>query len=442
MSSLSRTRKILALGIAVVTAVGLAGCATGGAGGSGQSSTLNPDAKVSGQITVWSWDVAATALKRLGTQYQKAHPGTTIKVVDVGYDNVYDKISVGLQAGSGLPDVLTIETDHTPGYISQFSKGFTDLDSILGSDKSDFDPSKWAASVGKNGDLYAAPWDAGTMALYYRSDYLKAADINPASLTSWNALVTAGEKIKSQTGHTLMSTDLSAGGPFYAMLQQQGQGIFDAQGKIDITSPAAVNALTLIKKMNDKGLLKNVKGWDAEVTSAKNGDSAVDPNAVWWIGTLTSEMPELSGKFGVTELPAFTGGGARTSNNGGSGLAIPTQAKNPQLAASFVKYVLANKDNQVSMMKKEGLFPSYLPALKNSYFQQPQPFFGGQKVYQQFADLTAKIPPITYTSDNSAATDVINNAVAAAVLNGADPTKALTDAAKQIATATGRSIAG
>jgi len=439
MYSLSRTRKTIALCVALFTASALAGCATGG---TAQGTSLDPDSKVSGQVTVWSWDVAATALKRLGAEYEKANPGTTIKVVDVGYDNVYDKISIGLQAGSGLPDVLTIETDHTPSYTTQFPAGFADLDPILGDDKNDFDPSKWAASLGKDGALYAAPWDAGTMALYYRSDYLKAAGIDPASLTTWSALVTAGVQIKARTGHTLMSTDLSAGGPFYAMLQQQGQGIFDDQGKIGITSPAAIKALTLIKEMNEKGLLKNVTGWDAQVTSAKSGDSAVDPNAVWWIGTLSSEMPELSGKFGVTELPAFTDGGVRTSNSGGSGLAIPTQAKNPQLAASFVKYALANKANQASMMKDEGLFPSYLPALTDSYFQQAQSFFGGQKVYQLFAELTAKIPPITYTSDNSAATDILNSAVAAVVLNDADPTTALTDAAQQIATATGRSIAG
>lgn len=437
----SIARKVAAVSAVAILASILTGCAAGGSGG-GTASTLAPNAKVSGSITVWSWDVAATALKRLGAQYQKSHPGTTIKVVDVGYDNVYDKISVGLQAGSGLPDIITLETDHTPGYIAQFPKGFTDLSPVLGADKADFDPSKWSASLGKNGNLYAAPWDAGTMALYYRSDYLKTAGIDPASLTSWDDLVAAGVKIKAATGHTLMSTDLSAGGPFYAMLQQQGQGIFDAQGKIAITSPAAVTALTLIQEMNGKGLLKNVKGWDAEVTSAKNGDSATDPNAVWWIGTLTSEMPELSGKFGITELPAFTDGGARTSNNGGSGLAIPSQAKNPQLAASFLQYVLTDKANQVSMMKKESLFPSYLPALQDSYFQQPQPYFGGQKVYQLFAEQTAKIPSIVYTSDNAEATNVINNAVAASVLNGESPAKALKDAASQIATATGRKIAG
>ena len=153
-------------------------------------------------------------------------------------------------------------------------------------------------------------------------------------------------------------------------------------------------------------------------------------------------MPELAGKFGVTELPAFTPGAVRTSNNGGSGLAVPAQSKNPDLAASFVAWTLADPANQVSMMKKEGLFPSYLPALEDPFFSKPDPYFDNQLVYQLFAAETTKIPTINYTLDTSKAQDTVANAVVASVLNGADPQKALDDAANRIATATGREVAG
>ncbi|WP_348789468.1 extracellular solute-binding protein [Leifsonia sp. NPDC080035] len=435
---MKRLRIIAPLTAAVLA---LTGCAMAGNAGSGPA-TLDPSAKPEGSITVWSWDAAATSLKRLAAEYQSAHPGTTVKVVDVGYDNAYDKLSVGLQAGTGLPDVVTMETDHTPGYLSQFPKGFVDLTPIVGSKKADFDPSKWAASTDKTGAIRAVPWDSGTVGLFYRSDYLQKAGVDPASLGTWDELVSAGERIKTATGHTLITADVATGGLFQMLLQQQGQGLFDAKGDITVATPQAVAALRLEKELNDKGLLKNVKGWDARVTSAKNGDSAVTPEAVWWIATLTGEAAELSGKYGVIELPAFADGGARTSNNGGSGLAVPAQSKNPQLAASFVAFALADSGNQVSMMEKDGLFPSYLPALKDPFFSTPDPYFGGQKVYTLFAEQTAKIPAITYTADNAKASDIVGAAVSASVLGGKDPEAALQDAAKQIATATGRSIAG
>lgn len=423
---------------AAAAALVLAGCS----GSTGADPVvLDPNAELSGEIDVWSWDLAATALDRLGSDFEATHPGTTINVIDVGYDNAYDKMSVGFQAGSGLPDVVTIETDRAPGYINEFPTGLADLSPLFGDDESDFDPFKWSAHSNADGDLMVAPWDSGTVALFVRTDYFADAGIDPASIETWDDLMLAGDAIKEQSGHTLLSLDVSTGGGFQMLLQQQGQGLFNDAGEITITSPEAVEALSLLAEMNDRGLLKNVKGWDGRVTSAKSGDSAATAEAVWWTGTLTGDAPELSGLYGVVELPAFEADGVRTSNSGGSGLAVPTQAKNPQLAAAFVHFALAETENQSSMMEDEGLFPSYLPALQSSFFQTPQEYFGGQPVYELFAAETPNIPAITFTTDNAEASDIVANAVVAAVLNGADPATVLSDAADQIATATGREIA-
>ncbi|WP_336644921.1 ABC transporter substrate-binding protein [Microbacterium sp. USHLN186] len=436
-----KRRVMLTAALTATAAVALAGCAFGGGAPASDGAELEKDAAASGEITIWSWDVAATALKRLGAEYEKKHDGVTIDVVDIGYDNAYDKISVGLQAGTGLPDIITLETDKNQSYLSQFPKGFTDLSPVFGDAEDDFDPFKWNTGTDGDGNLRVAPWDSGTVGLFYRTDYFDAAGVDPLDIATWDELVTAGEAIKAKTGKTLLTADLSDGGPFFMMQQQQGQGLFDENGDITVNSPEAVQTLTLLQTMQQKGLIKNAKGWDASVTSAKDGDSAVTPEAVWWIGTLEGEAPELSGKYAVRDLPVFEEGGAATSNNGGSGLAIPTQAKNPQLAADFMAFVLADADNQSSMMQQEGLFPSYLPALESEYFQQPSEYFSGEKVFQTFGELTKQIPTITFTSDQSVAADAVSNAVAAAVLNGDDPKKALDDAASQIANSTGRKIA-
>ena len=209
------------IGLAGLAAVGLAlaGCATGGAPAGG-STALDPDAKLDGEITVWSWDVGAVALERLAAAFEKEHEGTTVNVVDVGYDNAYDKMSVGFQAGTGLPDVVTIETDAAPGYITQFPKGMLDLNPILGEDEADFDPFKWAAGSDAEGSLRIAPWDSGTVAMFYRTDIVEEAGVDLESVQTWDDLIAAGKVIKEKTGHTLMSTDIAAGAGFQARLQQ------------------------------------------------------------------------------------------------------------------------------------------------------------------------------------------------------------------------------
>lgn len=426
---------------ATALALALSGCATGGVPTGGGEVVIDPKAEISGDITVWSWDVAAVALERLAKDFEAEHEGTSIKVVDTGYDNAYDKMSVGFQAGTGLPDVITMETDQGAGYITQFPTGMLDLSPRFADKKADFDPFKWAAGTDSSGALRIAPWDSGTVAMYYRTDYFAEAGVDIQQAKTWDDLVEMGKTIKERTGHTLLSADLTGGGLFQVLLQQQGKGLFNEDGEITISTPEAVRTLELMKQLNDAGLIKNVQGWDGRVTSAKDGDSAVTPEAVWWIGTLTGEVQEHSGSYAVVPLPAFEAGGARTSNSGGSALAVPAQAKNPQLAAAFVEYVLADTENQESMMQNEGLFPAYLPALEADFFSQPVDYFGGEPAYEVFASLTADIPPIVYTSDSAQATDLVGNAVAAAVLSGEDPAQALASAAEQLATATGRAVA-
>ncbi|MEV6525626.1 sugar ABC transporter substrate-binding protein [Longispora sp. NPDC051575] len=427
-----------------LTALGLLGAAAGCASGSPKKSTkqATEGKELTGTVTVWSWDVAATALKRLGPEFTAKHPKVKIEITDIGYDNAYDKITIGLKSGSGLADVLTVETDHMQTYAAQFPTGFLDLTSVASSMKADFDPSKWAASSDKDGKLFSLPWDSGTAALFYRTDLFATAGIDPKSIATWDDLITAGKTILARTGAKLLVSDVSNGaGPVPTLMQQQGAGYFNAAGDITLDSPATLAAIDIVKRLNDAGLILNVKGWDALVSANKDGKVACAPSGVWWAGTLATEMPELSGKLGVMPLPAVTAGGGRTANNGGSTLAVPGQSKNPDAAWAFVRFCLADVANQVSMMKAEGLFPAYLPALRDPYFDAPQKFFGDAPIYQMFREQTSKIPTITYTDDYAKAGDLLDSVVPGVLLRGKDPKSELKSAAAQLAGQTKRKLA-
>ncbi|GIG68337.1 ABC transporter substrate-binding protein [Phytomonospora endophytica] len=433
----SAPRAAAALTATALAVASLTGC--GGSGGdAGPAKDVDAD-KLTGTVTVWSWDVAATALTRLGQEFHAKYPNVTVDVVDVGYDNAEQKLSVGLKSGSGLPDLVTVESQQMQSYLGKFPKGFVDLTDVAGPYKADMDPSKWTAASDLDGRLAALPWDAGTAGLFYRTDYFEQAGVDPATISTWDDLITAGTKVKEATGAKLLVSDVSGSvGLVPLLMQQQGAGYFSPDGKITLDSPAAATSLDIVRRLNDAGLVHNEAGWDALVRANKDGKVATEPTGVWWSGTLTSEMPELSGKFGVMPLPAVTPGGARTASNGGSSLAIPAQAKNPDAAWAFAKFALADAANQTSMMKNEGLFPAYLPALKDPYFSQPQDYFGGQDIYTMFTEQTAKIPAITYTDDFAAAAELMKAVVSGVVLGGKDPTAELADAAEQLASTTGR----
>ena len=62
------------------------------------------------EITVWCWDpnFNVAIMKEAGDRYTKAHPDTTIKVVDFAKADVEQKLQTGLSSGGagGLPDGL------------------------------------------------------------------------------------------------------------------------------------------------------------------------------------------------------------------------------------------------------------------------------------------------------------------------------------------------
>ncbi|MEU1283407.1 sugar ABC transporter substrate-binding protein [Kitasatospora sp. NPDC005856] len=433
-------RRILSAGLAggALLLTGATGCATGGTGGtSAKQLTGSPGATLSGKVTIWSWDVAAKAVQRLGKVFEQAHPGTTVEVVDIGYDNAYDKITVGLGAGSGLPDILTVEGHKLPTYIGNFPNALVDLTSRAASLKSQYPQASWRTVTDAKGRVLGLPWDSGPCALFYRRDLFQQAGIDPAGLATWDDYVTAGTALKAATGRKLLILDAKQDSMFAMLLQQQGQRWF-VDGKVAVATPTAERALTLLKRLVDHDLVDFENGWDGLVSATHDGKAATTPTAAWWDGTLTAEMADLSGKFGVVPLPAFTPGGTRTSNTGGSTLCVTAQSGNPETAWAFLSFLLADKANQASMMEHEGLFPAYLPALDDPYFQQPAPYYGGQPAMQLFAGLTRAIPAVELTADDSKAADIVTIAVNEVLHNGADPGTVLRSAARQIATATGR----
>jgi lactose/L-arabinose transport system substrate-binding protein len=433
------SRAALLAGILALTTIVATGCATGGKDKK-PAPTVNTQAQIGGTVTVWSWDVATKALKRLAPEFEKQHPGTKVDVVDIGYDNAYDKITVGLKSGAGLPDILQVEGPKMQSYIASFPSGFYDLSALADKYKSDFNAAAWRTGTDDAGKVYALPWDIGPCGLFYRTDVFKAAGVDPASIQTWDDYIAAGEQIKAKTGKKLLVIDPTGDSTFPMMLQEQGQRFF-AGGKVAVNTPAALKAMTVMKTLADKGLIDYEKGWDALVAATKDGKVATTPTAVWWSGTLTDEMKELQGEFGVVPLPAFQAGGVRTSNDGGSLLGVSAQTKNSATAFAFMQFVLTNTGNQVSMLKNEGLFPAYTPALADPYVTGPQDYYSGASVYQTFADLAKSIPAVEYTGDYSKAGDIVNDAMAGVMQGGKDPKAALDSAAQQIAAATGRQIA-
>jgi lactose/L-arabinose transport system substrate-binding protein len=411
--------------------------------GTNEGAGNNGDAELSGEIDLWGWNVAAASMELAIEGFQEIHPNVEVNVEDIGREDLYDRLTVGLAAGgSGLPDITLVETDRLDNYKAEFPDGFMNL-SEKGFDQyeSMFAESKIQAMKNSDGDFVAAPWDIGPAGIFYNVPVFEEAGVNPDDIETWDDFIAAGETILQETGTQMLPVDISADDAlFRMMLNLQGAYYFDEDGNIDLHSEEGVNALSVIKEMRNKELVANAEGWDGTVTATISGSVATVPFGVWYAGTIMDQAPEQEGDWGVFKLPAFEEGGNRDANLGGSDLTVISGTENPDAAYAFLEYFTTEVEPQIAALDEYGIFPSLLATYDEPYFDQESAFFNGEPVWSLFAEISEGVLPANYTSDYARAFRVASDAQANALLQDEDPAVALREAAEMLENETQRTV--
>ncbi|MFJ6771382.1 extracellular solute-binding protein [Kitasatospora sp. NPDC091257] len=448
MSHLSR-RDLLRASGAGLLAVAAGGTLAACGGGSGSGGAAGGDADT-GTITVWSWATAAEALRGIVPAFEKDNPGIKVDVQDIGEPAIWDKITVGLAAGGqGLGDVLHIGCDYLPGYQEKFPGGLADL-SALGADahKDKFAKGLWPVVTGKDGHAYALPWEVNALGFFYRKDYFDKAGIDPETFATWDDLLAVADRFKAANpGIALIGVNRAANPTpdldfLQGLMQLQGAFYFDLQGKITVASEPAVRALTIIKRLDEAGLIGDTPGVQSWPPVMKSGKLAVAAMPTWVAHYLEKKFPDQSGNWRLTKPPAVTPGGKRTALVNSTHLAVAASSPRRRAAWKFVEYALTRTASVNTMFNAGGVFPALTEAYADPMYAAPSAFYGGQAVLKTFTDLaTDGGDPTNYSGDYARALKLVSDAQTKVLLKGADPAAVLQDAAKQLAQQTGRGIA-
>jgi len=396
----------------------------------------------SGEITIWSWNIAASSLKATVAGFNKLHPDIKVTVQDLGNQPTFDKSIAACAAGGvGLPDIVSIENGKAENYWSQFPDCFVDLHTLgySAEDQAKF-PDFKRTELEVGGKAYAMPWDSGPVATFYRRDFYEKASVDPASIKTWDDFIAAGKKIQAANpGVSMTNADFNGDTEFFRMISnEQGCAYFAEDGQsITVNQPKCVDAMTKVKEMKDAGIMSSAD-WGTKITNNTAGAVATQVYGGWYEGTVRTESPAESGKWGVYPMPSLTADGPRAANLGGSSLAIAANSKNKEAAYAYLKYTLETNEGQITMLKEFGLVPSLVSALDDPYVSQGLPYWGGQAVWKDILGTLPKVVPSRGTPFQSDA-EIIIRAVQTKYLGGGypDAKAALDDAAKQIAAATG-----
>ena len=394
------------------------------------------------EITVWAWNVAAKALVESAKSFNQKYPKIKVNVQEYGLaQNVYERYSVILSSGVGVPDIIQIESDYVQTFAETYPQYFFDMNGYIDIEGK-VDPSKISTSYDSEGKLVSIPWDSGPVVMFYREDLFNQAGIDINSIITFEDYISAGKKLKEKFPNITMT-----GLPFTqdenlfrCLLVANKSYYLNNKGEITVASSKAIETLQMIKRLIDEGVAKNTINWDGGIVAHKNGELASWIMGGWWGGTIKDQMPEMKGKWKIAPIPAFPDG-ARASSSGGAGLSITASEPIKQAAAlEFIKESLMNVDNQLMMYEKYSLFPSYLPTYDDERFLKSDDYFGDD-FNKILADVTKEIPNVIYASKDFA--EIKNTVVSVyedVLNNNRDIKSALEQAASQISGATGRKI--
>lgn len=156
-------------------------------------------------------------------------------------------------------------------------------------------------------DLYCAPKDFSTLALYYNIDAFEAAEVElPTAEWTWDDMADAAQALTTDD----MVGFSAAADKFRWMAFFYGNGaqIFDEEGNVAFDSPEAIEALDFYQSFVENGtgdLPDNLEaGWNGQAFGQAGAAMTVEGN--WAIGYLNDTFPELN--WGVTEIPLSPAG--------------------------------------------------------------------------------------------------------------------------------------
>jgi len=425
-------RKILSILIfLIVGVVVLVGC-------SDNSEPKNNKAKDSNEgteLTIWATNINVPVLEKAAELYKEKNPDFQLTVEEMGNDDIRSKVTTGLQAGGqGLPDAALLVDDGITGYTERYPNSFVDLtEKGFGDHANDF-PDYKVDSVTMDGKVYAVPFDAGPVGVFYRKDLFDEAGVEASDITNWDDYIEAGKKIKEATGAHMLSYDSNESTVYTIFMSQQGLGYFTDDGNNTLNTDESLKTASLFKDLSDNDILLGAPGWDAWVTSLSDSQTATAITGAWLIGTLEQQVPDQSGDWGVMPLPAFEEGGSRSANQGGSSFAIFENSENQDLAYEFLSFFATDFETQELAMEG-GLFPSYLPVYESDIFSESVEYFDGEAVWGVFADEMTKIPSVQYMKDDAVARDEAVK-IQAEVVSSVEPEKAIEDAHDRVENAT------
>ncbi|WP_149185098.1 extracellular solute-binding protein [Streptomyces sp. TRM49041] len=426
-------RAAVRLGVVALTGALLAACGSGTSDGTSDAG--------GGKVTLTVDLFGSFGYKEAGlyAEYEKLHPGVTIKQTDTEDEQDYWKsLQTRLAGGGGLADVQGIEVGRIASVTQQQADKFEDLTKYGASDlKSQFAEAKWSAATTRDGRVLGLGTDVGPEAMCYRTDLFQQAGLPTdreelaEKWSTWDGYLELGKQYKAKAPAKSAWLD-SVGSLFTIMIGQQEERYYNASGELIYEdNPAVKTAWNAAAEAAAAGLSAKLDQWSPQWNQAfAAGSFATIPCPAWMLGYIKGQAGDAGkGKWDIAKLPGGAG------NWGGSYLSVPRAAKHKKEAYELIKWLTA-PEQQARLFEKQGNFPSSTGAIAK-VADAKDPYFSDAPIGQIFGDAAKDAPVQVLGIHDKNVADQITNALSEVERKGTSPDKAWANARKGVANVMG-----
>ena len=276
-------------------------------------------------LTIWHGYHAGgseeSTINTLVTQYQKDHPEVKITVLEVPFDQLFNKYETDTAAGGG-PDMFTAPNDNLGSEVR--SGVIAPIDDLV-KGKLDGYTQAGIDGVTVDGKIYAVPGIAKAVGLYYNTSTITTA---PKTTDDLMALVKSGKKI-----------GINIGGYFvWGFWGGFGGQLMDSTGKCTATQGGFADALQYFSDLKAAGATFDSDEGKLE-TAFTQGQLDMVITGPWVLGDFEKA---LGSKLGVVPLPAGPKGPSAPMM-GIDGWYINPNSKNQQAAVDLALYIFGKE---------------------------------------------------------------------------------------------------
>ena len=375
----------------------LAGCSQG------QGENQNNSESDNTPIVIWAYDSYIDAAKEAVLLYTKEHPEQKFDVVELGQDDLVQKLNIALASGDygALPDVICEEDYNLKSYVTYYKDSFVDLTDFV---DTDLYVEFKVRDCTVDGRIWGIPYDTGVSAWYYRIDVLNDAGFTEEDVESitWDEFLDIGRVVYDKTGKYLIPLVPEGNIEGRVILQSSNSWYYNDDGTLNIIGNQAIRDMSeTIKKIFNSGVVDKVTSWDDIISSFYNGVSAGVIGGAFWT-PIVAQNEEQSGLWRVTQVPRMEGNASYTNYGccGGCSWLVCNTAHQKEAIAFLMETVAVSTELANTMMAKGYIIPALKSAVHTENAVNGDAFFGYQNICEKMAEWSYLVPYCNYSTNS------------------------------------------